>query len=68
MNQTQLRHSYFFYTVFKHIGNVATFALFGLVLREANYDFSILWWMIPLFLLVEFGCFAERDRKNEYGR
>ena len=60
--------SYRFYTTFKWVGNAATALMFYLVIRATDYDYSILWWMIPLWLLAEFGCFAERDRKHDYGK
>ncbi|MCP4597810.1 hypothetical protein [Neptuniibacter sp.] len=63
-----IKASYSFYTFFKYLGDAATLLLFYLVLRETGFNYSILLWMIPLWLLAEFGCFAERDRKHDYGR
>lgn len=63
-----IKMSYQFYTFFKWLGNAATFLFFFLILRESDFDYSILFWVIPLWLLVAFGCFAERDRKHDYGR
>jgi hypothetical protein len=62
-----IKMSYQFYTFFKWIGNAATFLFFILVLQKTGYEYSNLFWMIPLWLLAEFGCFAERDRKHDYG-
>jgi len=56
--------SYRFYTTFKWLGNLATVALIYSVLKATNYDYSVLWWLFPLLMLIEFGCFAERDRKH----
>lgn len=62
-----IKMSYQFYTFFKRIGNAATFFLFFIVLHKTGYEYSNLFWMIPLWFLAEFGCFAERDRKHYYG-
>lgn len=58
---------YKFYTAFIRIGNLATVLFFFLVLKKTGYDYSNLFWMAPLWLLTVFGCYAERDRKHEYG-
>lgn len=53
-----------FYSFFIHTGAIATIIMTWLVLRLANYDWTVLFWFVPLMLFIEFGCFASRDKKH----
>lgn len=64
----RIKRIYDFYTVFKWLGNLATFLFFFLVLMKTGHDYSNLFWMVPLLGLVKFGCYAEHDRKRYYGK
>lgn len=63
-----IKMSYQFYTFFKWLGNAATILFFFLFLRATGFDYYNLLWMIPLWVLTEFGCFAACDRKHDYGK
>ena len=65
---SEREQSYRLYTFFKWAGNFATGLMLFLVLKVSNYDWSIFCWMLPLLMLIEFGCFAERDRSHKYGK
>lgn len=53
-----------FYAIMIALGNLATIGLAVIV-----HTSTLPWWKWPVFLglmiLVEFGCFATRDRHNE---
>jgi hypothetical protein len=58
--------SYRLYTFFIWAGNLATGLLIYKVIKTFDYDLCQLLWLLPLIIIIEFGCFASRDRKYEY--
>lgn len=58
-----------FYTFLEWAGMLAVGTLYMIVahLNDGDYLWTALWF-VPLMIVIEFGCFASRDKKHECRR